>query len=781
MRKVLIALTTAAIFALPVMAEVTFMELKDLSPLESRIIANEGSLDSIDQDLSDHEDHISTLETDNHSRQTVTIDGFVYARVKRTETPITIKGETWYSTSTADRLIDVTRQGTDSSRGSRITAPGELVWLKGSGEEVILHHCEDSKIGEPTCLVVDPRVSYDGKHVAYTLIEGTMRQHQDSPVNKVISPQQASLHFVDLTDLSHTAWPAVKGVFDMQPQWLPDGDILFVSNRDHIKAGAIDGFSPDGEVSQLWRAHIDGSGAHNISPDILGDALHPIIHPTGKVLFSSWKRDLETTQNSTLDNKWYIAETRQDGSEHNAIWGAHARFLPNPDNITLTALHFFGVRSNGDMCTTMYYRQNTLGSGNVQCFKYPTPNHPEGKFPFKAKEGRYLGLWGMSGDHQSIPGGIGKTRDPMGLPDGGLVFAADRQGVCGFYHSYRRVPKDNIGCDFGIYTQSTIPEQDADSRVLIVNSPHWHEIQPQPVMPYQAIYGIEKPPVLKMAESTQDGKCILRSASNRMQVDNEWGYFGPDNSNPCQKQGCSMTGVDKPSLMTSIKFWRPIMFDKRVLHRDFDAFSTHRLEVLGTVPMQPDGSFTAEVPCDTPFFMAGADSEGRSLARDKMAMSLRPGEIRTCSGCHNHDDDDPPRFEDSDAANATPTPVSASGTLLEWTADIWPIIQQCDANYPEINLAAMTEKQAFDRFTKDSRGRAKAPWRSKWINWLFARESLMYWRAAGWRTDGRGDATRSDDIDYGTSAPIWQCLTDKQLQILADWIESGAYRKNAKW
>ena len=837
----------AAMIVLPAMAEVLVTEPADITPLDDRITANEGRLDALetqggtakdteqdgrldghDQSIANHETEISDVQIQadsNESRVTsiegetttldsrvgtleawksvvdaqlsdhetriealeggtppqASIDGFVYARVKRTTEPVTVSGTTYEYTSVADRLIDVTRQGTNDGSGFFISAPGDLVWRKGDGTEVILHHCPEVALGETTCIAIDPRVSFDGKQVAYSVISGLYVEGPDVSVTRMLDPRSAAIHFVNLETLQKTQWPAVNNVFDMSPQWMPSGEIMFMSTRSHEYATSVYAKSARGEVLQLWLANADGTNARNISPDIQGDALHPVIHPNGKVLFSSWKRDLETAQNSTIDNKWYIAETRQDGSEHNAIWGAHARFLPNPDNITIKALHFMGVRSNGDLCTTDYYRQNNFGAGNVQCFTYPTPNHPEGKFAFKAKDGRYKALFGHSGD---LPAeGESKARDPMGIPGGGLVFAAsDPQYGCNFFHSLTEWrASQSGGCDFGIYVQDTIPEQSVASRTLVVNSPDWHEFQPQPVMPYEDIYGIEKPPVVKIDNPNPGGKCILRSASNRMQVDNEWGYFGPDDSRPCEEQGCSLAGLDKPSLMGSIKFWKVIPWPSSVRWQDFDSFAPVRMELLGTVPLQADGSFTAEVPCDTPFFMAGVDGKKRSLARDKIPMSLRPGETRTCSGCHNHDDDNPPQFENSDAASVTPTVLPANGTLLEWKADIWPMIQQCNANYPEIDFTQSNEQDVFTFFTSGYTGTAKPPWRSKWINWLFARESLLYWRALGTRVDGRTDADRTDDIDYGTQASVQKCMTDGQLETLANWIESGAYRQNSTW
>jgi HEAT repeat protein len=55
---------------------------------------------------------------------------------------------------------------------------------------------------------------------------------------------------------------------------------------------------------------------------------------------------------------------------------------------------------------------------------------------------------------------------------------------------------------------------------------------------------------------------------------------------------------------------------------------------LGTVPLAPDGSFFAEVPADTPIALQAVDAEGRSELNEMSWLYVRPGERRTCVGCH---------------------------------------------------------------------------------------------------------------------------------------------------
>ncbi len=56
---------------------------------------------------------------------------------------------------------------------------------------------------------------------------------------------------------------------------------------------------------------------------------------------------------------------------------------------------------------------------------------------------------------------------------------------------------------------------------------------------------------------------------------------------------------------------------------------------LGTVPLAPDGSFSIEVPADTPIALQAVDAEGRSELNEMSWIYVRPGERRGCVGCHH--------------------------------------------------------------------------------------------------------------------------------------------------
>ena len=58
-------------------------------------------------------------------------------------------------------------------------------------------------------------------------------------------------------------------------------------------------------------------------------------------------------------------------------------------------------------------------------------------------------------------------------------------------------------------------------------------------------------------------------------------------------------------------------------------------QILGYAPIEPDGSFRITVPADTPLALAVVDAKGRGIQTHLNWIQVRPGEIRTCDGCHS--------------------------------------------------------------------------------------------------------------------------------------------------
>lgn len=59
-------------------------------------------------------------------------------------------------------------------------------------------------------------------------------------------------------------------------------------------------------------------------------------------------------------------------------------------------------------------------------------------------------------------------------------------------------------------------------------------------------------------------------------------------------------------------------------------------EILGYTMVEPDGSVVVKVPANVPLALSVLDRHGRRItARHQNWLQLRPGEVRSCHGCHN--------------------------------------------------------------------------------------------------------------------------------------------------
>ena len=197
------------------------------------------------------------------------------------------------------------------------------------------------------------------------------------------------------------------------------------------------------------------------------------------------------------------------------------------------------------------------------------------------------------------------------------------------------------------------------------------------------------------------------------------------------------------------------------------------------------------LPCDVPYLMAGIDDEGRVIKRDQVPQSLRPGEKRVCTGCHLHSRPGRP-YEDSLAFAARAVPLLESQPVPEYERDIRPIFERrcltCHVeDVPLMNYNHLVWDPSQRQVQEDRRIEVRdhpserrryglqRPYTSRYVNSMYARESLLYWKAANRRTDGRSDDTYSNDIDFGPDHRV--AIPPEELATLARWLDSGALRR----
>lgn len=64
--------------------------------------------------------------------------------------------------------------------------------------------------------------------------------------------------------------------------------------------------------------------------------------------------------------------------------------------------------------------------------------------------------------------------------------------------------------------------------------------------------------------------------------------------------------------------------------------------ILGTVPVEADGSASFRIPANTPVAVQPLDSEGRALQHMRSWFTGQPGEVVSCVGCHDQQNSAPP-------------------------------------------------------------------------------------------------------------------------------------------
>jgi hypothetical protein len=101
--------------------------------------------------------------------------------------------------------------------------------------------------------------------------------------------------------------------------------------------------------------------------------------------------------------------------------------------------------------------------------------------------------------------------------------------------------------------------------------------------------------------------------------------------------------------------------------------------VLGTVPVESDGSAHFEVPALRSLYFAILDEQDRSIAQMRSFVTVQPGEAVGCVGCHDSRCDAPAAHSALQAL-ARPAsniaPIAAVPAVLDFPRDVQPILDQ---------------------------------------------------------------------------------------------------------
>jgi len=631
------------------------------------------------------------------------------------------------------------------------------------------------------------------------------------------------------------------GILNLGPAPLAGGKVAFTSNRN--------GFVPPRGLTnptlQLFVMDADGANVTPIAPMNIGSALHPTPLHDGRLMFSSLE-----TQGLRDTRMWGIWSIWPDGRHWSPVVSAFREgqafhFMTQLSNDDIVVVDYYNLNNNGfgalyrlpvrpPAGTPAFYSafpsdnpsiQQTVGAG----FSYPFT------MPFTP--------WGMysivpftHGNDEAAPVGgngvrVGKFTHPCAAPNNDLLVAWT-PGPANDLDRPTSQPYD----DSGLYLIPGGNIINAPSGLLLIkNNPAYNEAWPRPVVTYRAVHGVDEPDLLPwlpndgtlhsaLPAGTPYGLVGTSSFYKRESFPGTvppWSntFDGLDAFNTSengQSSNWSYQGSDAGKYGNSDIWAVRLLAMEPDTHRSYgpnggpsggQLFFSHameRLRILGEIPLRkfnpdgspildpegnPDTSFLAKIPADTPFTFQMIDRNGMVLAMAQTWHQVRPGEVRNdCGGCHAHSQQ-PLQFADTYAARpeyqvadlTTTTPlvthdasgapalrvVNAPAVTVEFLRDIRPILQRSCAPchtksnaHPPGNLAlddyatyGIGLPGDYERLADDQDAQWGYPplvrvgtpvWRqtnaSRYVRMFQSRRSLLMWKIFGQRLDGWSDS-----------------------------------------
>jgi len=357
---------------------------------------------------------------------------------------------------------------------------------------------------------------------------------------------------------------------DLDPRWLPDGDIVFVSTRrgGHCRCGAR-------PVPAYTLHHMcpDGSGLRRLSSHETNE-WHPVVANDGSLLYSRW--DYVDRHTNIAHSVWNCLP---DGSGAMAVYGNynqerkpwgewHVQPVPGSHQLVAVAGAHHGY-AYGSLIM-LDPRRGYDGPAPLERLTPEVPfpeaeGYPNSAYttPRPLSEGFWLAAYSPEWS----------TRDASHTVTQGL-YLVDRFGN-----------RELLYRDPAISSESPIP------------------LQPRPRPP---VY-----PALTEGEALAEGRFVLLNVADSAVP------FPPG-------RVTELRIVQILPKTTFVADQPPISVAKQVSAR----------LLLGSVPVEPDGSAQFVAPARVPLYFQAVDADGMAVQTMRSITYLQPGETRSCVGCH---------------------------------------------------------------------------------------------------------------------------------------------------
>ena len=483
--------------------------------------------------------------------------------------------------------------------------------------------------------VSDPEVSFDGQRILFS-----MRGPNDSRWNVFeYDAVTESLTRIIADDAIANAGD------DVDPAYLPDGRIVFSSNRQErsrqvLADNNIEPYSHRDEYEReaailLHVMNGDGTDVHQISFNQSHDR-NPTVLNTGEVMFARW-------DHVGNNNHFPIFFTNPDGTNIFVQYGAfspgnsmlHPREMP--DGRVLTSLMSLSGTFEGGALVAVDIR-------NFSEFNQPSSGAPQGSVgqkqvtPFLIEFGRDISE-------------NGRYTTPYPLWDGtnrALVswspFRPDTE-IDPFSGEEEEVEGEPL---YGVYMLDM--ENDTQRPIALPEDGFSYidpiALAPRPVpntvsdKPLNAALAAEGMGVLNV-KSVYDTD-FLDIMGDRVLVGGESIPKTAPPPDDTRGQVADILMMKDPAMMMAderpgrfVRVSKAVPTPPGVSMDLIGETDMEMQQIIGYSEVEPDGSFRIKVPADMALGLTVVDSDGRALQTHTNWIQVRPGETRTCNGCHS--------------------------------------------------------------------------------------------------------------------------------------------------
>ena len=594
-----------------------------------------------------------------------------------TDNTVTVNGDV--PLAYAKRLNSVGLNPTDGAP----TAPGGDLIIRekssASAREINVTASITQGVGD----VSDPEVSYDGKKVVFAMTCPTSNTAQVGGVAACTGRWNIWEYDTTTGGLAGGSLRRITSSSsddDVDPAYLPAGrGFVFSSNRQTLSKSVVAGvttFAADEyereRVLNLHTMDAQGGAVTQISVNQSHDR-NPVVRPNGDIMFSRW-------EHVGPRNRFAIFRAKPDGTDMFVLYGAHSpgnSFLHPRDmdpkgafagKLVSSLMSLSGTREGGALMVidaANYSEQNTPANRTVALAGGQSEMTDK-----SLNQGRGLSLFGRVTTPFPLWDGTDRvllsyrpcevTRNGDVIPCATLTPA-----------EIERLGMDRSKAEEAIDTlQDNAPPAYAVYMVdpktqtwLIVAAPPTGFMYTDPV----ALQARPEPnatqPTSIDATLAAQGKALIEVRSvydtDGLQRMAEGVLAAVDLPAGCARGIAQTAPVDTADTRASVAdlvkmkdpadpayLCAPARFVRATralapvsgmtgMREAIGETEFEPQQILGYAPVEPDGSFKLLVPADTPLALSILDSKGRSLQTHLNWIQVRPGERRTCDGCHS--------------------------------------------------------------------------------------------------------------------------------------------------